>query len=91
VGDARRLRFALGEHELELVSELDAPGLMTLRGRLDAPEPALYRVDVAAAVERLTVWPDADGGFMLDRLPPGRIRVTVTGPSGSYRVPSFRC
>jgi hypothetical protein len=89
-GDARRLRFALGEYALELESEHDAPGLVTLRGRLETPDPPLHRLDVAAAVERLSIWPDADGAFVLNNLPPGRMRVTVSGPVGCYRVPSFR-
>lgn len=87
VGESRRLRFALGADLLELECEPESPGVLTLRGRVRAVEPALWRVEVAVGAERFSAWPDARGDFALARVPPGRARITVTGPGARFRVP----
>ena len=87
VGDARRLRFALGEAALEIECEVEATEAVSLRGRLEVAEPALHRVEITAGQERLTALPDASGAFALDRVPRGLARVLVTGPAGQFRVP----
>ena len=89
VGEARGLRYALGGDSLELEVELEEPGVLTLRGRLAAPEPGQYRIDVAAGDERFSAWPDAAGIFAIERVPPGAATVTLAGPSGRYRLPEL--
>lgn len=89
VGDARRLRWALGEQSLEVEYETGEPGTLVLRGRIDVPEPSLYRIEVTVGSESLTTWPDARGSFVFERVPSGRLHLMVTGPSGTYRIPAF--
>lgn len=89
VGEARGLRYALGDDSLELEVELEEPGVLTLRGRLEAPEPGQYRVDVATGAERFSAWPDASGIFAIERVPPGAASVTVAGPAERYRLPEL--
>jgi hypothetical protein len=89
VGEARRLRFALGEDALEIECELESAGSWTLRGQLAAADPALHRVELVVGAERLSAWPDAAGAFVLGPVPRGRARLTVAGPRGRYRLPGI--
>ncbi len=90
VGETRLLRFESRLWSLELECE-DEPGQgLTLRGRLEAADPALYRIEVTVGAEHRAGWPDADGAFVIERVPHGRARLTVTGPSGRHRVPAIR-
>ena len=88
-GDARWLKFALGEHTLELEVESDSAEAWTLRGRLDLPDPALHRIELEAREERRTAWPDAAGRFALDRVPPGEWTIVVRGTDERFRLPSL--
>jgi anti-sigma factor RsiW len=88
-GDARWMRFALGEHTLELEAEMESAGTWTLRGHLDLPEPALHRVEVQAREERLSTWPDAGGRFALGRVPAGAWTISVRGPEQRFRLPTL--
>ncbi len=87
VGEARWLRFALGGYALEMEVEPEAGAAWTLRGRLAIPEPALYRIEVGAAGERLHAWPDAEGRFAIERVPAGEIEIAVSGPEERFRLP----
>ena len=89
VGEARRLRFALESCTVELETDLESTELAGLRGRLSVEEPALHRVEIRAGAERRTAWPDAGGAFAFDHLPRRRLHVSVSGPSGAWRLPPF--
>jgi len=87
VGEVRRLRLGLGEHSLELEFETESAETRSVRGRLDAPDPQLHRVELLIAAERLSGWADASGVFTFERVPRGPARITVVGPAGHYRLP----
>jgi hypothetical protein len=87
VGEARWLRFELDSHHLEIEAEPEAQDSVTVRGRLSAPEPALYRIDLEAGGEALSVWPDSGGRFALERVPAGEATITVKGPVDRWRLP----
>jgi hypothetical protein len=87
VGEARWLRFDLDEERLEVEVEPESAEAVTIRGRLTAAEPALYRIEVESAGESLAVWPDADGGFALERVPRGAATVVLHGPGERWRLP----
>lgn len=89
VGEARRLRFALGDCAVELEADVESACLVALRGRLTLEEPALHRIEIRAGAERRTAWPDAAGAFAFDRLPRRRLHLSVSGPSGTWRLPRF--
>ncbi|MBI5709819.1 MAG: zf-HC2 domain-containing protein [Candidatus Eisenbacteria bacterium] len=87
VGEARRLHFALMDDVLELECETEAAGLVSLRGRLRASDSALFRLEVETSGERFTALPDSSGRFALERVPAGEAHLTVTGPTGRFRLP----
>jgi anti-sigma factor RsiW len=89
MGDARWLKFALGDHTLEIEVEADSAEAWTLRGRLELPDPSLHRIVIEAREETRTVWPDAAGRFALDRVPPGEWHITVRGTDERFRLPSL--
>ncbi len=89
VGDVRRLRFELGTHTLEIETEALEAGILSLRGRLDTPDAALYRIVVSVGEESNEAWPDATGAFAVHRLPPGRLVVRIEGPDGAYETPAI--
>lgn len=88
-GEARWLRYALGEHTLEIEAEPETTGIWTLRGRLDLPEPALHHIEIEAQGERLSTWPDAGGRFALEHVPAGPWAITVRGPEERFRLPTL--
>ena len=87
LGNGRWLKFALGEHRLEIEAEPEAFDTWTLRGRLDLPDPALHRVEVEVREEQLSTWADASGRFAIDRLSAGEWTITVRGPDERFRLP----
>ncbi len=89
VGDARRLRFALGENALEMEVEVEAAGLLTVRGRVEAPEPLVFAIEITAEGERFIAMPDAEGGFLLERVPSGVLNVVVGSGGARYRLPAI--
>ena len=89
VGAMRRLRFALGPDHLEIESEVESSETRTLRGRLQAADPTLHRLEVSVGRERLLARPDADGAFVFEHMPRGPARLTVIGPRQRYRLPSL--
>jgi hypothetical protein len=90
VGSSRLLRYAAGPCLLELEFEAESATEVTLRGRLQADDPALYRIDIEVGGEARTAWPDAGGAFVIERLPHGRARIVLGGPSGPQRLPGVR-
>lgn len=86
VGEARRLRYALGEAVLELELERDAPSTMALRGRLQAPDAALWSIRVEAGEESRPAAPDAFGSFLLEALPDAPCQVRLEGPQGAFVI-----
>lgn len=87
VGEARRLRWALAAGSLEIECEREAAESITLRGRLEAPEAALYAIEVRAGAERREVRVDADGSFALEGLPDAPLEIAVVGPERVDRIP----
>lgn len=89
VGEARRLRFRLGGHALELEIERERASTFSLRGVLGATDPALWTLEVLVRGERRTARPDANGEFALEDVPAGELDIHVSGPGGRWRVPSI--
>jgi len=87
VGEARRLRFALGTDTLDLELEPEGGATQLLRGRLEATDPALWTLHVSAGAERVTTRPDASGGLLATDLPAGALQLRLEGPAGSFRLP----
>ena len=87
VGDSRWVRFALDGHTLEMEAEPEPGETWTLRGRIELPDAALYRVEVEVASEALGTWPDAEGRFALERVPAGEIALRLRGPVQGFRLP----
>lgn len=78
----RRVTLTIGTHRLDLEIVPDNGGRFLLRGLLRTPEPMLHRVQAAVGRERYLTSPDVNGVFGLERLPGGKLRVTITGPTG---------
>lgn len=89
VGQARRMRFALGGHALDLEIEREGAATVSLRGMLEAPDPALWTIEVQAGGERRTARPDASGEFALEEVPAGELSLQITGPAGRFRLPNI--
>lgn len=87
VGEARRLRFLLGGHALEIEIEREGASTVSLRGVLAASDPALWTLEVLVHGERRTARPDANGEFALEDVPAGELDIHVSGPAGRWRVP----
>lgn len=90
VGEARRLRWELSAGTLEIEIEPGADGAVTMRGRLQAPDPALQRIEARVLSETFVAWPDASGAFAFDRLPAAEVDLAVAGPEGVARIPTVR-
>lgn len=87
VGEARRLRFRVGAHELDFEIEREDAALLGVRGRLTAPEPALWTIQVACGAERFRARPDASGAFAFTSVPYGTLELTLDAPDGRFRLP----
>src|SRR5262245_40935622 len=88
VGEARRLRFKLGTHTLDLELEREGLDTLSLRGRLMATEAHLWSITVEVGTERRTVHPDATGSFVVDGLPRGPIMVQLRDADERFRLPA---
>ena len=86
VGEARWLKIGLADDRLELEIEAESQTAVTVRGRLSATEPALFRIDVRSGDEARSAWPDADGRFAIERVPRGAAVFTVQGPTVRWRL-----
>lgn len=89
VGEARRMRFKLGGHALDLEVEREGASTVTLRGSLQALDPALWTLEVLTGGERRVVHPDANGQFALEEVPAGELDLHLSGPAGRFRLPSI--
>lgn len=89
VGSGRRMTFALGEGTLEVESEPEGPGVVSIRGVLRLEEPALHEIRLESGGDHRAVFPDAEGRFALGSIPSARIAIVVAGPAGRWRVPPF--
>ena len=88
VGEARRLRWELKDGALELEIESGAGDMTTVRGRLEAADPALSRIEANVRGERFTAWPDDAGSFAFEALPSGDLDLKVIGNARVERIPT---
>jgi hypothetical protein len=86
VGGARRYRFGLGEHSVDLELEQKGLGTMTLTGQLRASDVRLWFIEVEAGGEHRSVHPDADGGFGLEGLPHGPLTLRLRGEAENFHM-----
>lgn len=89
VGAARRLRFKLGTHSLELEIEREGMNTLSVRGRFLATEAHLWSVIVEAGPERRVVHPDATGSFVLDNLPLAPLTIQLRDTDERFRLPTI--
>jgi hypothetical protein len=89
VGEARRLRYRLAGHALDLELEREGASTQSLRGRIEAADPALWTVEVIASGERFVALPESGGEFALGGVPASTLEVVVTGPAGRFRLPGI--
>jgi hypothetical protein len=83
------LRFGLAARFVELELERESASTLSLRGRLEAEDPALWTLEVRSAGERFEARPDSAGAFMLASLPAGPVDVSVEGPGMRFRLPTI--
>ena len=89
VGEARRLRFRLGTHLLELEIEREGVSTLSVRGRLLASDAHLWSVVVGVGPERRVVHPDATGGFVFDGLPLAPLTLQLRDADERFRLPTI--
>ena len=89
VGEARRMRFKLGAHSLELEIEREGGSMIGIRGRLTTTEPDLWSIVVELGEEHHVVRPDADGSFNFIGLPLTRLTVRLFGLEEQFRLPTI--
>ncbi|HTR98022.1 MAG TPA: hypothetical protein VMH61_08975 [Candidatus Acidoferrales bacterium] len=87
VGEARRLRYRIGAHAVELELEPEDRGTLGLRGRLHAPDSALWTLRLACGEERFERRPDAVGAFAFGGVPRGRLDLVLEAPDARFRLP----
>jgi len=87
VGETQRLRWEFPAGGLELEIEQDGPGRQTVRGHLERADPALCRIEIEAAGETRSAWPDAAGLFVLEDLPADPIRWRVVTSEDTFVSP----
>ncbi len=89
VGEARRLRFKLGTHTLDLEIEREGASTLSVRGRLLAGDPQLWSITLEAGPEHRTVHPDATGSFVLDNLPQASLTLQLRDADERFRLPTI--
>lgn len=89
VGEARRLRWALGAGTLEAEIEPEGATTRTLRGHFDDDDAVLSTIEARVGDERRTAAFGADGSFVLAGLPAGELRLTVETPAGRWQLPAI--
>lgn len=89
VGEARRLRFKLGTHSLDLELEREGADTVSLRGRLTATDAHLWSITVEVGSERRSAHPDATGSFVVDGLPLGPISIQLRDADERFRLPTI--
>ena len=89
VGEARRLRFKLGTHTLDLELEREGASMLSVRGRLVATDAHLWSIIVEAGPERRVVHPDATGSFVIDNLPLAPLTLQLRDADERFRLPTI--
>ena len=89
VGAARRVRFKLGTHSLDVEIERESASTMSVRGRIIAPEAHLWTMTVDAGTEHRVVHPDATGSFVLDGLPLAPLSLQLRNADERFRIPTL--
>lgn len=89
VGEARRLRFRLGTHALDLEIEREGMSTISVRGRFIAADAHLWNISVEAGPERRVVRPDATGSFVIDGLPLAPFTMTLRDGDERFRLPTI--
>jgi len=89
VGEARRLRFRLGSNALDLEIEREGSDTLSIRGRMMATDAHLWNLAVEAGSEQRNVRPDADGSFVLDRLPVAPLTLQLRDATQRFRLPTL--
>jgi hypothetical protein len=89
VGEARRLRFRLGTHSVDLEVEREGMSTISVRGRLAAIDAHLWSISVEAGSERRAVRPDATGSFVIDGLPLAPFTMTLRDADERFRLPTI--
>ena len=89
VGEARRLRFKLGTHSLDLEIEREGVSTLSVRGRFLASDAQLWSIIVEAGAERRVVHPDATGSFVLDNLPLAPLTLQLRDADERFRLPTI--
>ena len=87
VGEARRMRFAVGVHSLELEIEREGGATICIRGRFVTTDAHFWSIVVEVATECRVVRPDADGSFILNGLPLARLTIQLIGFEERFRLP----
>ena len=89
VGEARRMRFKLGTHTLDLELERESLSTMSVRGRLIAADAHLWTITVEVGAEHRAVHPDATGAFVLDNLPLAPLTIQLRDDDERFRLPTL--
>ena len=89
VGEARRLKFRLGTHAVELEIEREGMSTMSVRGRLQAADAQLWSIVVECGRERRTVRPDANGSFVVNGLPLAPVTMPLQAEGERFRLPTL--
>lgn len=89
VGEARRLRFKLGTHTLDLEIEREGVSTLSLRGRFIAVDAQLWSITVEVGTERRVVHPDATGSFVFDNLPLAPLTLQLRDTDERFRLPTI--
>ena len=89
VGEARRMRFAVGAHSLELEIEREGSAMICLRGRFVTAEAQFWSIVVEVGTECRAVRPDTDGSFIVNGLPRARLTMQLIGFEERFRLPTI--
>ena len=89
VGEARRLRFAVGKHSLELETEREGAATFSLRGRFITTDPQFWSIVVEVGTECRAVRPDTDGSFTVNGLPRAGLIMHLIGFDERFRLPTI--
>ena len=89
VGEARRLRFKLATHTLDIELEREGLDTQSLRGRLTATDAHLWSIVIEVGSERRTAHPDATGSFVVDGLPLAPIAMQLRDADERFRIPTI--
>lgn len=87
VGEARRMRFAVGVHSLELEIERETGATICLRGRFLTTDAQFWSIVIEVGTECRAVRPDTDGSFIVNGLPRAHLTMDLIGFDERFRLP----